>query len=58
MLLLILTGREIKGFPYKNEVTCVQFHPSDSTLFIAGTFKSSILCWDKTTVSVSAQLLD
>ena len=44
MLLLILTGKEIKVFPHRNYVTCVQFHPSDPTLFLAGTFKSSILC--------------
>nr|XP_058963373.1 uncharacterized protein LOC131790215 [Pocillopora verrucosa] len=38
------TGKEIKVFPHRNYVTCVQFHPSDPTLFLAGTFKSSILC--------------
>ena len=58
MLLLILTGKEIKVFPHRNYVTCVQFHPSDPNLFLAGTFKSSILCWDRRTGSVSAQLLD
>ncbi|XP_022809527.1 WD repeat-containing protein wdr-5.3-like [Stylophora pistillata] len=50
------TGQVIKVFPHKNYVTCVQFHPSHPALFLAGTFKSSILCWDKRTGSVSAQL--
>lgn len=40
------TGQEVVRFPHHNYVTSVQFHPTDSKLFLAGTFKSSILCWD------------
>lgn len=48
------TGQEIKVFPHKNYVTCVQFHPSHPAPFLAGTFKSSILCWDRRTGSVAS----
>jgi len=52
---LFLTGQEIKVFPHKNYVTCVQFHPTDPALFLAGTFKSAILCWDTRTGNVSME---
>ena len=55
MLSFILLGQEIKVFLHKNYVTCVQFHPTDPALFLAGTFKSAILCWDKRTGNVSSQ---
>ena len=48
-----MAGQEIKLFPHKNYVTCIQFHPTDPTLFLAGTFKSAILCWDTRTGNVS-----
>ena len=52
-----LSGQEIKKFPHKNYVTCVQFHPTDPALFLAGTFKSAILCWDARTGNVSIGIL-
>ena len=50
---LFTTGQEIRTFPHKNYVTCVQFHPAELALFLAGTFKSAILCWDTRTGNVS-----
>ncbi|XP_078352149.1 WD repeat-containing protein 25-like [Oculina patagonica] len=47
------TGQEMKAFPHKNYVTCVQFHPTEPALFLAGTFKSAILCWDTRTGNVA-----
>lgn len=49
------SGQEIIKFPHKNFVTCVQFHPTDPALFLSGTFKSAILCWDTRTGNVSVQ---
>ncbi|KAJ7357806.1 WD repeat-containing protein 25 [Desmophyllum pertusum] len=48
------TGQEIKLFPHKNYVTCVQFHPTDPALFLAGTFKSAIQCWDTRTGNITS----
>ncbi|KAJ7357827.1 WD repeat-containing protein 25 [Desmophyllum pertusum] len=48
------TGQEIKMFPHKNYVTCVQFHPTDPALFLAGTFKSAIQCWDTRTGNIAS----
>ncbi|KAL9952484.1 hypothetical protein ACROYT_G039747 [Oculina patagonica] len=48
------TGQEIKSFPHKNYVTSVQFHPTEPALFLAGTFKSAILCWDTRTGNVAS----
>ena len=50
---LVVSGQEVVRFPHHNYVTSVQFHPTDSKLFLAGTFKSSILCWDIRTGNVS-----
>ncbi|XP_022809526.1 LOW QUALITY PROTEIN: WD repeat-containing protein 25-like [Stylophora pistillata] len=50
----ILSQDRKSVFPHKNYVTCVQFHPSHPALFLAGTFKSSILCWDRRTGSVAS----
>ena len=49
------SGQEIIKFPHKNFATCVQFHPTDPALFLSGTFKSAILCWDTRTGNVSLQ---
>ena len=54
-LFIVFSGQEIIKFLHKNFVTCVQFHPTDPALFLSGTFKSAILCWDTRTGNVSVQ---
>ena len=54
-LFIVFSGQEIIKFLHKNFVTCVQFHSTDPALFLSGTFKSAILCWDTRTGNVSLQ---
>ena len=50
----ILAGQKIKVFPHKNYVTRVS---SDPALFLDGTFKSAILCWDTRMGNVSIAVI-
>ncbi|KAK3749483.1 hypothetical protein QZH41_013450 [Actinostola sp. cb2023] len=40
------SGKMIQNFPHKEFVTCVQLYPSDPNLFLSGTSRNGIYCWD------------
>jgi len=42
-------------FLHRSGNQSVEFHPTDPALFLAGTFKSDILCWDTRTGNVSME---
>ena len=48
----LFPGQELAEFSHKDYATCVQFHPSNHNLFMVGTFKSNIFCWDTRSAKV------
>ena len=52
-----LAGKVISNFPHRQFVTCVQYHPTDGNLFLAGTSRNGIYCWDTRLQKVQYKLL-
>ncbi|XP_033127484.1 WD repeat-containing protein 25-like [Anneissia japonica] len=41
------TGKNLGSFPHSSSITCLQFHPTEHNLFLAGTYGSAIYSWDR-----------
>ncbi|XP_071957685.1 WD repeat-containing protein 25-like isoform X2 [Antedon mediterranea] len=46
------TGKCLESFQTSSSITCLQYHPTEPTLFLAGTYGSTIYCFDTTSGKV------
>ena len=55
MNIIVILGELIQNFAHKQFVTCVQFHPNEPNLFLSGTSRNGIYCWDSRQQKVEEQ---